>query len=117
MQIKEVAERFRISSHAIRFYEKKGLIHVPRNERGVRKFNEETLKRIEAIVHYRKVNMPIEDIRKILENAYDYELSIELLKKLKLNVEEEIKALQQTDEYLSKKIKMHEWLQAEKDSK
>ncbi len=55
---KGIADELGISTHAIRFYEGKGMIHIPRNEQGNRIFDEETMDWLRAIVHYRNYHPP-----------------------------------------------------------
>ncbi|MDN5576450.1 MAG: MerR family DNA-binding transcriptional regulator, partial [Lactococcus lactis] len=51
--IATVAGRTGISAYNLRFYEKEGLISVPRTKAGIRDFDEATESRINAIRHYR----------------------------------------------------------------
>nr|MDK7246183.1 MerR family transcriptional regulator [Staphylococcus lugdunensis] len=51
--IKEVSNETGLSPHTIRFYEKEGLINIPRNKQGIRIFNEITMDTLMAIAHYR----------------------------------------------------------------
>ncbi|HFH9921439.1 TPA: MerR family transcriptional regulator [Streptococcus suis] len=57
------------------------MVEIPRNERGIRQFDERSIDRIKAIVHYRRVGMPLEDIQKILAEFHNLALSSDLLKK------------------------------------
>ncbi|HFI0934331.1 TPA: MerR family transcriptional regulator [Streptococcus suis] len=79
--IKEISELLGISAPTIRFYEKEGMVEIPRNERGIRQFDERSIDRLKAIVHYRRVGMPLEDIQKILAEFHNHALSSDLLKK------------------------------------
>lgn len=110
VSIKEVSEQFGISPYTIRFYEKEGLFTVPRNDKGIRDFDEESLETIKAIVHYRNVGMSLDDIRQIKENFHDHELSLKLLKETKKELDEKIAELETTREYLIYKIGLHQSL-------
>jgi ubiquinone/menaquinone biosynthesis C-methylase UbiE len=69
--IKEVAELFNITTNKIRFYEKKGLITAARDEENnYRYYTEEDLVKLQTILMYRLLNIPIEDIEDILRNDY-----------------------------------------------
>ena len=69
--IKEVAELFNITTNKIRFYEKKGLITAARGEENnYRYYVEEDLIKLQTILMYRILNIPIEDIEDILRNNY-----------------------------------------------
>lgn len=110
--IKEIAGQLGLSTHAIRFYEKEGLVSIPRNQRGVRQFDEPSIDRLRAIAHYRRVGMPLEDIRQILSEFHNHVLSTQLLEKTRLALEAQIAQLQDTHRYLIKKIAIHRELAA-----
>lgn len=110
LSIKKISEELGISAHAIRFYEKEGMVDIPRNERGFRDFDESSVDRLKAIAHYRRVGMSLEDIRKILAEFHNHTLSTELLEKTKRGLEEQIQNLQETHSYLIEKIKIHRQL-------
>lgn len=64
--IKEVAKRLCISTNAIRFYEKQGLIRPQRNENNYRSYDLNDITRLEAIILYRKMGFSLEGIKKLL---------------------------------------------------
>lgn len=67
MRIGEIAELTGISISNIRFYEKKGLIEPDREENSkYRNYTEEDLARIKLIILYRKMDLSVEQIEKIL---------------------------------------------------
>ncbi len=69
--IREVAELFNITTNKIRFYEKKGLLKPLRhNNNDYRKFDNEDIMRLQAILLYRSVGLSIKDTGDIL-NTYD----------------------------------------------
>lgn len=86
------------------------MVEIPRNERGIRQFDERSIDRIKAIVHYRRVGMPLEDIQEILAEFHNLALSSDLLKKTQSQLEAQIAALQETHAYLVKKIEIHQQL-------
>lgn len=73
MQIKEVQEKLKISSYTLRYYEKMGLIQPYRDENGYRNYNEEDIHKIERIMFLRDINVPIEDIKDILNNKVTFQ--------------------------------------------
>ena len=73
MQIKEVQEKLKISSYTLRYYEKMGLIQPYRDENGYRNYNEEDVHKIERIMFLRDINVPIEDIKDILDNKVTFQ--------------------------------------------
>ena len=77
--IQEVAEQLGVSTHALRYYEKEGLIAVPRDA----------------------------DIRTILSNPHDHALSIEVMERARVKIENEILGLQLNLEHLDRRIQEH----------
>lgn len=73
MQIKQVQEKLKISSYTLRYYEKMGLIQPYRDENGYRNYNEEDIHKIEKIMFLRDINVPIEDIKDILDNKVTFQ--------------------------------------------
>jgi len=71
--IKELADLFGITTNKARFYEKKGLIKPKREDNDYRFYTEEDVLKIQTILMYRSLGMPIEHIKKIMledENSY-----------------------------------------------
>ena len=67
MKIGELSKRTGLSIDAIRYYEKAGLIKGPaRNESGYREFNSAAAAAIEFISHCRALDIPIAEIKKLL---------------------------------------------------
>lgn len=67
MKIGELAKKTGLTVDAIRFYEKSGLIKGPsRSEGGYREFNQDTVAAIEFISHCRSLDIPIIQIKKLL---------------------------------------------------
>lgn len=65
--IHQLSEMLKVNSNAIRFYEKKGLIHPKRSENGYRTFNDGDISRLQLILTYRKMGFSIDVIKKLLE--------------------------------------------------
>lgn len=67
--IKEVSELLKISTNKIRFYEKKGLIKPKRDDANdYRYFGEDDLIKLQTILMYRELNLPIETIKDIFKD-------------------------------------------------
>ncbi len=67
MNINELENMTGITKQNIRFYEKKGLLNPERNLiNNYRKYTQEDVKTLQTIKMLRKLDMPIEDIRRIL---------------------------------------------------
>ena len=70
--IKEAEELTGISRQNIRYYEKMGLLNPKRDAgNGYRKYDEEDIGRLKAILLFRKLDMPLEEIRKLLDHEID----------------------------------------------
>ncbi len=67
MRIGELAKLTGLTVDAIRFYEKAGLIKRPdRTGAGYREFSKDAVSTVEFISHCRSLDIPIQDIKKIL---------------------------------------------------
>lgn len=70
MQISQVEQRVGISKKNIRFYEQEGLLHPKREAgNGYRDYSEEDILRLEKIKLMRKLSVPLEEIRVMLEGG------------------------------------------------
>ena len=75
--IKEAEAESGINKQNIRYYEKMGLIHPDRNTiNGYRKYSEEDIRRLKFIYLFRKLDMPLEEIRSLLDGAVDLQTAI-----------------------------------------
>lgn len=78
MRIGEIAEKTGLSISNIRFYEKKGLIGPHREEENkYRNYTDSDLERLNLIILYRKMDISVELIGKILENEISAEDALE----------------------------------------
>ena len=78
MGIKEAEEATGVSRQNIRFYEKQGLLHPTRNKRNAyREYSDEDILRLKQIRLFRKLGMPIEEIRCLLEGKTDFKQALE----------------------------------------
>ena len=91
-----------MSTHALRYYEKEGLIAVPRDAHGTRIFDEESIS-----ATCRQAGMSLADIRTILSNPDDHALSIDVMERARQKIEDEIVGLQQNLEHLDRRIQEH----------
>jgi len=62
--IAEAAERTMVSAHALRYYERIGLLDVGRQESGHRRFTEDDVARVVFIGRLRATAMPIREIQR-----------------------------------------------------
>ena len=96
-----------MSTHALRYYEKEGLIAVPRDAHGTRVFDEESISSARFIATCRQAGMSLADIRTILSNPDDHALSIDVMERARQKIEDEIVGLQQNLENLDRRIQEH----------
>ena len=78
MKIKQVEELVGITKKNIRFYEEQGLLSVARAENGYREYHEEDIKRLQKIKLLRKVDISIEEMKKLFEGKESLEQCLEL---------------------------------------
>lgn len=108
--IKDAAEQFHVSAHTIRYYEKEGLISIPRDENGNRTFDEKSLNRLKAITFYRNLNLSVKQIKDLMDNFHNHEKSLEILHSHYQNLESKIHELEATKRFVVEKIELHELL-------
>lgn len=96
-----------MSTHALRYYEKEGLIAVPRDAHGTRVFDAESISAARFIATCRQAGMSLADIRTILSNPDDHALSIDVMERARQKIEDEIVGLQQSLEHLNRRIQEH----------
>ena len=85
--IRQVADRFRISTRTLRYYEQMGLIvPVKKEDYAYRMYDEETLLRLQQIIVLRKLRIPLKQIAGIL-NSDSTEPAIEALEQNLASIE------------------------------
>ena len=112
MTIKQVCEKYDITADTLRYYEKVGVIpSVPRNENGVRNFDEDSLGWIELAICMRKAGVQIEALSKYV-SLFKVENSTEQRKKILLQqkeiLENKMKDMQDTLDRLNYKISLYD---------
>lgn len=81
LSIKEVEEITGISKQNIRYYEKQGLIYPRRNkENDYREYSQDDVRILKIIKLFRKLDMPIEEIRKLLEDEVQLQEAVKVQK-------------------------------------
>lgn len=91
MNIKEAEKLSGVSSRNIRFYEQKGLVRPSRNEENdYREYSEEEIRRLKLIRALRMVDMPLEQIREVVDGKTELRQAATLQKE---KLEEKIKQL------------------------
>ena len=96
MEIKRAEEATGVSRQNIRFYEKQGLLHPARNKRNsYREYSEEDILRLKQIRLFRKLGMPIEEIRRLLDGEKDFRPALQEQERRLAAEEENLKASRQ----------------------
>ena len=79
--IKEAEALTGISRQNIRYYEKMGLLNPKRDAgNGYRKYDEEDIERLKAILLFRKLDMPLEEIHRLLDCEIDLQQALDTQK-------------------------------------
>ncbi len=96
MQINEVEKLVGITKKNVRFYEQQGLLAPARkNENGYRQYTQKDVRRLEQIKLLRKIDVPIEEIKKVLSDKQTLGLClsrhIEVMDSRKNTIERSIK--------------------------
>lgn len=96
MGIKEAEEATGVSRQNIRFYEKQGLIYPARNRKNsYREYSDEDILRLKQIRLFRKLGMPIEEIRRLLDGEADLKQVLQEQERRLAAEEENLKASRQ----------------------
>lgn len=80
MRIQEAARRVGCTQRAVKYYEAKGLLAVGKSENGYRDYTEADIARLHAISAYRKLDIGLSDIRRLLDGE-DRELLCQILER------------------------------------
>ena len=96
MRIKDVEAIVGITKKNIRFYEKEGLLSPGRNsENSYREYSEDDVERLKQIKFFRKLNMPVSEIKALFEGKTSLQTS---LRRHSLAIDEQRKSLLRAEE-------------------
>jgi DNA-binding transcriptional MerR regulator len=62
--ISEVAQRFHLEPHTIRYYEKEGILSPGKTEKGIRSFSDADIEQLSMVCCLKSTGMSIKDIRR-----------------------------------------------------
>jgi Predicted transcriptional regulators len=65
--ISQIAEKFNVEPHTLRFYEKEGIITPERSENGIRVFTDENISQLELVMCLKSTGMPLRDIKRYFD--------------------------------------------------
>ncbi|MBD8848487.1 MerR family transcriptional regulator [Bacillus megaterium] len=101
-----------LSGYTLRFYEKEGLIKVNRDENNVRVYSDENKLWIESLLHLKNTGMSLKDMKRFAMWGHmgdkTMEERLDLLRKHRKKVVEDLEKLRQSLEHLDKKIDFYE---------
>ena len=100
LTIGEIAERARVSTSAIRFYERRGLLAADARRSGQRRYREATLRRLVFIGMLQDAGLALDDIEGILD-APNVRTWKEIARRRLEALDAEIAQLQRAREYLA----------------
>ena len=75
--ISQVAQRFGIEPHTLRFYEKEGILHPARAKSGVRLYTEENLAQLEMVMCLKSTGMPLKEIKRDFDLVEQWDSTLE----------------------------------------
>jgi DNA-binding transcriptional MerR regulator len=120
LSIGDVAARTGLSVHALRYYEREGLLLSPRVTRargGHRRYTPEDVRWVEICLRLRASGMPLAEIREyaelVREGPGNEKQRLELLRKQQQRVEEQLAELSQCLNIISHKVAVYEQALAE----
>jgi DNA-binding transcriptional MerR regulator len=116
--ISEASSELGVTPHALRYYEKEGIITPDRSPSGVREYSEPHIKWLKFVLKLRETQMPISTIKKytglFLEGDDTMEDRLSLLEEHQRNVQEQLQLLLATNEMLNDKINSYKRVMAER---
>jgi Predicted transcriptional regulators len=65
--ISQVAERFQIEPHTLRYYEKEGIVIPERTKTGIRTYTEENISQLEMTMCLKSTGMSLKNIKKYFD--------------------------------------------------
>lgn len=113
MTISEVSKKYNLTSDTLRYYERIGLLtNVPRNQNGIRNYDEKACKRIEFIKCMRNAGVEIEILIEYMTLFEQGKTTVNarknLLEQQKEKLLEKQKSISETLARLDYKIKIYE---------
>lgn len=114
--IKEVSEKTGLPTHTLRYYEKEGLIpFIERDKNGNRIYDEKNLSWLGLIICLRKTDIPLSDLREIVQLAKEGDDTIlqrkQILENHKLKMIEKQNELDKAFEKVNEKINYFDQLE------
>ncbi|ULH16859.1 MerR family transcriptional regulator [Deinococcus sp. KNUC1210] len=110
--IREVAQQLGVSAHTLRYYERQGLLSVPRADSLQRRYGAREVELLRFLLALRGTGMPIALIRRYMQLAYAGEITVTerraLLTEHQRAVTAQISALQADLDAIGRKIALYD---------
>jgi len=87
MTINDISKELELTKRAIKFYEEKGLLTVPKDENGYRNYSQEHIRILKTISIYRKLGIGIADIQRIINHG-DTSILFQVLKEKEVELQD-----------------------------
>ena len=100
MTINDISKELGLTKRAIKFYEEKGLLSVPKDENGYRNYSPEHIRILKTISVYRKLGIGITDIQKIIRDE-DVSILMQVLKEKETELQEKQTELLELQAFIS----------------
>ena len=118
--IGQVAQKMGLTAHTLRYYDKEGLLpFVKKNSSGLRMFSDEDIDWLVVIECLKGTGMQLKDIKQYIDWCQEGDATIgrrlEMFKRQKAKLEEQLRQLQQYMEKINYKIAYYTEAQAQKN--
>ena len=100
MTINDISKELGLTKRAIKFYEEKGLLSVPKDENGYRNYSQEHIRILKTISVYRKLGIGITDIQRIINHG-DESILLQVLKAKETELQDKQAELLELQTFLS----------------
>ena len=109
--ISQVAARFHIEPHTLRFYEKEGIIEPCRSKSGIRTYTEQNISQLEMAMCLKSTGMPLKEIKRYFDLVVLGDCTLDerltLFQDHQVRVLEDMAAIQRNFEKIEGKIKWY----------
>ena len=107
MRIGELAEQAGVDVQTVRYYEREGLLNAPaRTSSGYRAYGPEHLERLNFVRHCRSLDMPLADVKQLLDLAGRQSIACEVVDDLVQGHLDRVRAKRTALEALEKKLEV-----------
>jgi len=100
MTINDISKELGLTKRAIKFYEEKGLLSVPKDENGYRNYSQDHIRMLKTISIYRKLGIGIADIQKIISHK-DTSILMRVLKEKETELQDKQAELLELQTFIS----------------